>query len=202
MKIAVYGATGMVGSQIVAEAAKRGHEVTAVSRTGREVEGAAAVTTAELGDMPAYRALATGNDVVVFSIPPSRTGESHQPFVDAHEEISETLVPARVFIVGGAGATEVDGVRLFNIPGFPEEYMPEARTMGEVLDFYTSASGLDWTMLAPAPVIAPGEPTGAIVLGNDSPAGDKVSTGDFAVAALDELEDPKHQHRRFTVASA
>lgn len=202
MKIAVYGATGMVGSTIVAEAAKRGHEVTAVSRSGREAEGASSVTTAELGDMSAYRTLATEHDVVVFSVPPSRTGDSHQPFIDAHEEISETLVPARVFIVGGAGATEVDGVRLFNIPGFPEEYKPEARTMGEVLDFYTSASGLDWTMLAPAPVIAPGEASGAIVLGNDSPAGDHVSTGDFAVAALDELEDPKHQHRRFTVASA
>ena len=192
----------MVGSTIVAEAAKRGHEVTAVSRSGREAEGASSVTTAELGDMSAYRTLATEHDVVVFSVPPSRTGDSHQPFIDAHEEISETLVPARVFIVGGAGATEVDGVRLFNIPGFPEEYKPEARTMGEVLDFYTSASGLDWTMLAPAPVIAPGEASGAIVLGNDSPAGDHVSTGDFAVAALDELEDPKHQHRRFTVASA
>ncbi|MFL4474993.1 NAD(P)-dependent oxidoreductase [Paeniglutamicibacter sp. MACA_103] len=202
MKIAVYGATGMVGSQIVAEAAKRGHEVTAVSRSGREVEGAASASIAELGDSAAYRALATTNDVVVFSVPPSRTGEAHQPFIDAHEEISETLVPARVFVVGGAGATEVDGVRLVDTPGFPEEYMPEARTMGEVLDFYTSASGLDWTMLAPAPVIAPGEPSGAIVLGNDSPAGNHVSTGDFAVAALDELEDPKHQHRRFTVASA
>ena len=202
MKIAVYGATGMVGSQIVAEAAKRGHEVTAVSRSGREVPGAASATIAELGDTAAYRALAKDNDVVVFSIPPSRTGESHQPFIDAHEEISETLVPARVFVVGGAGATEVDGVRLVDTPGFPEEYKPEARTMGEILDFYTSASGLDWTMLAPAPAIAPGEPTGNLVLGNDSPAGDHVTTGDFAVAALDEIEDPKHLHRRFTVASA
>lgn len=202
MKIAVYGATGMVGSQIVAEAAKRGHEVTAVSRTGREVAGAASANIAELGDSAAYRDLATEHDVVVFSIPPSRTGESHQPFIDAHEEISETLVPARVFIVGGAGATEIDGVRLVDTPGFPEEYKAEARTMGEVLDFYTSASGLDWTMLAPAPAIAPGEPTGAIALGNDSPAGNHVSTGDFAVAALNELEVPQHQHRRFTVASA
>ncbi|RAX46924.1 FMN reductase [Arthrobacter sp. AQ5-05] len=202
MKIAVYGATGMVGGQIVAEAAKRGHEVTAVSRSGREVPGAVSATIAELGDTAAYRALAKENDVVVFSIPPSRTGESHQPFIDAHEEISETLVPARVFVVGGAGATEVDGVRLLDTPGFPEEYKPEARTMGEILDFYTSASGLDWTMLAPAPVIAPGEPTGNLALGNDSPAGDHVTTGDFAVAALDELEVPKHLHRRFTVASA
>lgn len=191
----------MVGSQIVAEALGRGHEVTAVSSSGKTLEGTTSATAA-LGDMQAFRKLAIENDVIVISIPPSRTGEDHQGFVDAHEEISETLVPARLFIVGGAGATEVNGVRLVDTPGFPEAYAPEARTMGAVLDFYTSASGLDWTMLAPAPEIAPGPATGSIVLGNDSPAGERVSTGDFAVAALDEIEDPKHLHRRFTVASA
>lgn len=191
----------MVGSQIVAEALGRGHEVTAVSSSGKTLEGTTSATAA-LGDMQAFRKLAIENDVIVISIPPSRTGEDHQGFIDAHEEISETLVPARLFIVGGAGATEVNGVRLVDTPGFPEAYAPEARTMGTVLDFYTSASGLDWTMLAPAPEIAPGPATGSIVLGNDSPAGERVSTGDFAVAALDEIEDPKHLHRRFTVASA
>lgn len=201
MKIAVYGATGMVGSQIVAEALGRGHEVTAVSHSGKTIEGTTSAT-AELGDMSAFRKLAVENDVIVISIPPSRTGEDHQDFIDAHEEISETLIPARLLVVGGAGATEVNGVRLVDTPGFPEAYAPEAGTMGTVLDFYTSASGLDWTMLAPAPEIAPGPATGNIVLGNDSPAGERVSTGDFAVAALDEIEDPKHLHRRFTVASA
>ncbi|GAA4371337.1 NAD(P)-dependent oxidoreductase [Paeniglutamicibacter cryotolerans] len=200
MKIAVYGATGMVGSQLVAEALSRGHEVTAVTRRGTTVEGTTAVG-ADLSDIATYRTLAAENDVVILSIPPSRTGGDHQEYLDAHEEISETLVPARLFIVGGAGATEINGVRLVDIPGFPEAYAPEARTMGTVLDFYTSASGLDWTMLAPAPEIAPGTRTGDYKLGNDSPAGDKVSTQDFAVAALDEIEAPKHLHRRFTVAN-
>jgi nucleoside-diphosphate-sugar epimerase len=34
MKITVIGSTGMIGSRIVAEAAQRGHEVTAVSAIG------------------------------------------------------------------------------------------------------------------------------------------------------------------------
>ncbi len=38
MKIAVYGATGAVGSQVVAEALSRGHEVTAVTRSGTSVQ--------------------------------------------------------------------------------------------------------------------------------------------------------------------
>ena len=37
MRIAVYGATGMIGSQIAAEALARGHEVTGVTRSGGEL---------------------------------------------------------------------------------------------------------------------------------------------------------------------
>lgn len=199
MKIAIYGATGMVGSQIVAEALNREHQVTAVSRKGTPVNGTTSAT-AELGDLAAYRALAADHDVVVFSVPPSREGGDAQDFIDAHEEISETLVSARVFIVGGAGSTLVDGGLLVDQPGFPPEYEAESRAMITVMENYNSASGLDWTMLAPAPVIAPGERTGTYTLGADSPVGDSISTQDFAVAVLDELEEPKHRHRRFTVA--
>ena len=201
MKIAVYGATGMVGSQIVAEALTRGHQVTAVSHSGKTVEGTTSAT-ADLTDISAYRKLAAENDVVVLSIPPSRTGEDHQAFIDAHEEISETLVPARLFVVGGAGATEVNGVRLSNRRTSPRPTCPRPAPWAP-----------SWTSTPRPPAwtgpcwhrhrqIAPGPATGSIALGNDSPAGDHVSTGDFAVAALDEIEDPKHLHRRFTVASA
>jgi putative NADH-flavin reductase len=200
MKIAVYGATGMVGSQIVAEALSRGHRVTAVTRTGSEVEGAAA-RAADLGDIKSYKEIAGEHDVVVLTIPPSRTGESHEPFIAAHEDIAETLVKARVFIVGGAGATEVNGVQLKDSEGFPEAYKPEAEAMSRVLDAYRDASGVNWTMLAPAPMIAPGTRTGEYKLGADSPAGDSISTQDFAVAVLDELENPRHENRRFTVAN-
>lgn len=200
MKIAVYGATGMVGSQIIAEAAARGHELTAVTRSGKEVDGAAAVA-ADLGDTAAYRQLGKANDVVVIAVPPSRTGGDHQEYLDAFEEITETLTDARLLVVGGAGATEVDGVRLLDTEGFPEEYKAEARTCGEVYDMFTSVSGITWTVAAPAPVIAPGVRTGSYTLGTDSPAGGFVSTQDFAVAILDEIETPVHANRRMTVAS-
>ena len=50
MKIAVYGATGMVGGQIVKKSLRKGHDVTAVSRTGAPVRGATACS-AELADV-------------------------------------------------------------------------------------------------------------------------------------------------------
>ena len=39
--ILVIGSTGMVGSRIVNEAVRRGHTVTAASRSGKPVDGAA-----------------------------------------------------------------------------------------------------------------------------------------------------------------
>lgn len=200
MKIAVYGATGAVGSQIAAEALRRGHEITAVTRSGGEVEGATA-RQADLSDLNTYRDLGASNDAVVIAVPPSRTGGDHQEYLDAFEEITETLIPARLLVVGGAGATEVNGVRLVDTPDFPEAYKAEARTCAAVYDMFTSVSGITWTVVAPAPVIASGRRTGSYTLGTDSPAGDFVSTQDFAVAILDELESPAHENRRMTVAS-
>jgi len=201
MKIAVYGATGMVGSAIVTEAVKRGHEVTAISRSGAEAEGATALA-ADLFDLATYRKVAGENDAVVLSVPSPRDGSDHEAFRELHEEIAETAIPSRLFIVGGAGATQTpDGTELRNLPDFPAEYKAEADTFAKVLLDYQSSSGLDWVMLAPAPVIAPGEATD-VALGSNQPAGDFVSTGTFAVATLDELEQPAHREQRFTVANA
>ncbi|MGX9899270.1 hypothetical protein ACW0JT_04070 [Arthrobacter sp. SA17] len=60
---------------------------------------------------------------------------------------------------------------------------------------------MDWTVLAPAPLIQPGERTGEYVTALDTPAGSQISTQDFAVAMLDEIENPKHRRTRFTAAN-
>ncbi|MDH4067606.1 MAG: NAD(P)-dependent oxidoreductase, partial [Dehalococcoidia bacterium] len=64
---------------------------------------------------------------------------------------------------------------------------------------------LEWTFLSPAALIAPGERTGHYRVGKDqllkSKEGDsRISTQDYAVAMLDELENPQHIRERFSVA--
>ena len=66
MKIAVYGATGMVGSQIAAEALRRGHDVTAVSRSISEIPGALS-RQADLGDAAVFAEIAGAHDAVVLA---------------------------------------------------------------------------------------------------------------------------------------
>lgn len=61
------------------------------------------------------------------------------------------------------------------------------------------------TSISPAAFIQPGERTGKFRLGGDLLIADeqgnsKISAEGFAVALVDELEQPKHVRRRFTLA--
>lgn len=193
MKIALFGATGMVGSRIAAEAADRGHEVTALSRS----------TGADMADAAAVRDAAATHDVVVSATGPSRTGEPHEPWLASVSTLIENAADARVLFVGGAGSLLTpDGTRLLDTDGFPEAYKAEATSGAAALDLFRAApESLDWTFVSPAPVIAPGERTGSYTTSLDTPAGDFISAEDYAVALVDEIEQPQHRRRRFTAAA-
>jgi putative NADH-flavin reductase len=194
MKIALFGATGMVGSRIAAEATARGHQVTSLSRS----------TGGDLADASAVRAAAADHDVVVSATGPSRTGDPHQPWLDAVSTLIDNAGDARVLFVGGAGSLLTpDGTRLLDTDGFPPEYLGEATSGAAALDLFRAApDSLDWTFVSPAPVIAPGERTGSYATSLDTPAGDFISAEDYAVVLLDEIEEPKHRRQRFTAAAA
>ena len=198
MKVLVLGATGMVGSAIVAEGRSRGQDVvTASTRPG------AADVVADVTDTDALTQLAAGSDAVVISVPPPRDGSDHQPWVDAHQRLAATSFPARLAMVGGAGSSLVDGARLLESPDFPEMFRAEASSASTVLDtFRAAATGVDWVILSPAPQIGPGERTGAYRTGTDNLVGPSISAEDYAVALWDELEEPQHRRTRFTVANS
>ena len=201
MKITVIGATGMVGSRIVSEAAHRGHQVTALSRSGKMVKGASIAKAMELSDTSAVSAAIDASDVTVIAVSPDRGGGSHEPTIRAHSNFIAAQPSGRFLVVGGAGSLEIDGVRLMDTAGFPPAYYNEAATFSTILDLYRASCGLDWTMLSPPPMIAPGERTGVYRVGSDSPIGDAISAEDFAVAIVDEIEKPSHTGSRFTVAN-
>lgn len=201
MKITVIGATGMIGSRVVAEAASRGHTVTAMSRSGAMPDGASQAKAIEFSDTASIVQEINAADATVITISPDRAGGPHEPLVEAHCNLIAAKPQRRLLVVGGAGSLEVNGVPLKDSPEFPAVYYKEAATLSEVLDAYRSSNGLSWTILSPAPMIAPGQRTGVYLTGSDSPAGNAISAEDFAVAVVDELEKPSHTGRRFTVAN-
>ena len=69
MKVAVIGASGRGGSRIVAELARRGHQVTAIARNPEKVEAAPNVTVRR-GDLNevGFPGLLAGHDAVVSAV--------------------------------------------------------------------------------------------------------------------------------------
>jgi putative NADH-flavin reductase len=202
MRIAIYGATGMIGSRVTAEALARGHEVTGITRSGGSLPASARSVPGDAGDGDLARRVAGEADVVVSAIGPSRTGGDRREYLAQVRTLAQTLGDARLVVVGGAGSLLVDGRRLVDGPGFPEIYRAEALIVAEALEYLRGlGDGIDWTFLSPAPAIQPGERTGAYKIGGDSPAGESVSAEDYATALVDEIEKPAHRRQRFTVAS-
>lgn len=202
MRIAVYGATGMIGSQIAAEAVARGHQVTGITRSGGELPAGASDVRGDAGDAGLAKRIASQSDVVVSAIGPSRTGGDQRQFLAELGNLAENLGDARLLVVGGAGSLLVDGLRLVDHADFPEAYKGEALIAAEGLDYLRGlGDSVDWTYLSPAPVIQPGERTGGYRVALDSPAGSSISAADYAIAMLDEIDQPVHRRQRFTVAS-
>ncbi|MFI5732060.1 NAD(P)-dependent oxidoreductase [Kribbella sp. NPDC051587] len=202
MKVAVYGASGMVGSRIVAEAVARGHEVIGVTRSGAELPVGVQGVQASANDVASVKEIVGDADVVAVALGPSRTGGDHQEYLDAVDNLIAAAqgTETRLLVVGGAGGLSIGGQRVVDGPEFPAEYKAESLTVAKVLDtLQASDESLNWTMLHPSYVIAPGERTGTFRLGLDEPVGDHISAEDFAVAVLDEFEKPAHNRRRFTL---
>lgn len=70
--ITVFGGTGYAGRHIVDEAARRGHQVIAVSRSAGDADGGAEITwtSADVTDAEAVRAAIAKADVVVSALSP------------------------------------------------------------------------------------------------------------------------------------
>ena len=200
MKVALIGASGQAGSQILAELSRRGHQVTAIARHPDKIAALPGVTAkaGDAYDKPGLVALLRGHDAVVSSV--HFTASDPDLLIAAVRESGVR----RYFIVGGAGSLEVaSGVRLLDTPQFPELYRAEATAGAVFLDKLKAVSDLDWTYLSPAAMFIPGERTGQFRVGLDqliaNETGSSISFADFAIAAVDELETPKHIRKRFTI---
>jgi uncharacterized protein len=201
MKVALVGATGNVGSRLLAELTSRGHTVTAIARHPEKAPAQPGVTAkrGDASDKAGLAALLAGHDAVVSSLRFFDT--------DPHTLIGAVKVAGvkRYFVVGGAGSLEVaPGHRLIDTPHFPAEYKAEATKGAEFLDLLRGEKDIDWTYISPSALFIPGERTGKFRLGGDQLLADdkgnsSISYEDYAIALVDELEKPAHSRRRFTV---
>ncbi|MGW7513057.1 NAD(P)-dependent oxidoreductase [Streptomyces massasporeus] len=212
MRIAVLGATGMVGSRVVDEASARGRQVIALSRraVGRTA-GSPNVTpvAVDANDSRAVREALAGSashggvDAVVLAL---RTVPVDEEFlVGATRTVLDIAAELgiRVLVVGGAGALRSpDDSHLLvadNTAFVPAGIKAVAAAGIAQLRTCQSHAEADWVYLSPPALLEPGIRTGGYRRGTDTllvgaDGRSWISAEDLAVAVVDELETPGPDH--------
>lgn len=209
LNIALFGATGMIGSRIAAEAARRGHRVSALVRQPERVAAGPNVSAAKADvlDAASVAAAVRGHDVVAsaYAPPPERVADVQV----ASRALVDGLRVAglrRLVVVGGAGSLEIaPGKQLVDSESFPAAWKGIALAHRDAFDYYRTVADLDWTCFAPAAMIAPGERTGQFRTGtttliSDAKGESRISAEDYAVAFVDELEQGRFIRQIATAA--
>jgi putative NADH-flavin reductase len=211
-RITVLGGSGYAGGAVVAEAARRGHDVTAVSRS--EVEAPVAGVDYVVGsalDSTVLDAVTPGRDVVFVALSP------RGDMVGKLEGIVEDLIgrldgtATRLGYIGGASSLLVEegGPSLWDVTHeqLPAEVKPEIETGLHVLSLLKeSPESLNWFFVSPPADFGAWlgtESKGAYVLGGDvllrdAEGNSTISAADLALAIIDEIETPAHHRARFT----
>jgi putative NADH-flavin reductase len=211
-RITVLGGNGYAGSAVVAEASKRGHEVTAVSRTepASPVPGVDYVTGSVL-DSSVLDQVIDGRDAVVVALSPR--GDMAGKVEGVVEELIARLAgtSTRLGYIGGASSlqAEVGGPTLWELTRehVPDEVKPEIETGLTAFELLkASPESLDWFFVSPPQDFGSWlgtTPKGTYVLGGDVLLKDEegtstIAAADLALAIVDEIETARHRRGRFT----
>jgi uncharacterized protein len=206
-RITVIGGTGYAGSAIVAEAAARGHQVTALSRSVPDapipnvtyVQGDATEESTLLAPIE-------GADVVVGALAPR--GSLAGTFRDVYRTVARLTDAAGVplFVVGGYSSLRpAPGADRFvtDLSHIPAELHDEIRAGAALIteDLPATPTSLDWVFVSPALRFGarmPSERLGGYRLGDDVAVqpqdGGAISAADYALGFVDLIEKGDH-HR-------
>lgn len=212
-KIVLIGASGFVGSAILNEALNRGIKVMAVVRNPEGVKISnpdVTIVKADVSDADTMVEISKGADAVISAFNPGWSNPNiYEETLKVYPQILAGVKKAgvkRLLIVGGAGTLFVaPGLRVVDSGAIPDEIMDGVKSLGEFyLNTLMNEKDIDWVFFSPAGNIAPGQRTGEFRLGKDDLIVDaegksNISVEDYAVAMIDELENPKHHQERFTI---
>ena len=206
MKIAIIGANGKSGVNLVNEALKQDYDVTAIVRNKEYKNGGVKVVYKDIFELT--KADLAGFDAVISAF----AAWTPETFA-LHKKVAAHLVnllegtSTRLIVVGGAGTLFVDdkGTMLMDTPDFPAAYMGVAKATAESYFELKGSTNVLWTYVSPAgDYDANGARTGKYVLGVDdlilnSKNESYISYADLALAIIDELKNKKFMQKRFTV---
>ncbi|GHF21212.1 hypothetical protein GCM10017044_15210 [Kordiimonas sediminis] len=214
MKILIIGSTGDIGQRVSAEAISRKHTVLGMIRSEHKsrflvkgvipIVGTAEHTATVLQIHPDI-------DLIISAVRPPAGQEHILPDLTTPIMQASAKHNTRLIISGGAARLIIPGtggMTVLSQPGFlPDSVVPIAKASMAQYEQFNHARLSIWSYASPSGNIYPGVRTGHYQLGQDellqSKAGlSQISMEDFAVALLDEAENPGFAGKAFTVVDA
>lgn len=208
--IAVIGGTGYTGTNIVREAAGRGHQVISLSRSApsEPVEGVRYEHGEVLEHAPA---LVEAADAVVAALSPR--GDTAGTIPALYGRLAELAAEhgTRLIVIGGFSSLRPSPDAPRFVEGdIPEQFAAEATEMDAARQWLQDEAPeqLDWLFVSPAGSYGsfnPGEARGTYRTGGeialfDDDGESAISGADFALAVVDEIDDPQHRRAHIGVA--
>lgn len=224
MKLIIFGATGMVGKQLVQQAIFKGYHVKAFGRnvytidylpveSGEKADKLQLVQGALFDEGEVYNAV-KGCDAVLSSIGGAVDGTDKARTLGMKNIIHQMQKAGvkRIIAIGGLGVLNAgtpgglgsanENTLLVDQDDYPAEYKAvglEHKKAHELLN----ESGLDWTFVCPPNIINAG-PTGSFVTNADYPPEQnnyKINAGDLAMFMLNELEKNEYIKHRVGISN-
>lgn len=211
--VTLIGASGFVGTALLNELLARGHKVTAVVRNPEKINVSnpnLIIVKTDVSDTDALTEACKGKDAIISAYNPGWTNPHiYEDTLRNYPLILQAAKQSgvsRLLCVGGAGTLFcAPGLRVVDSGAIPDAIMGGVKSLGEFyLNTLMNEKDIDWVFFSPAGTLEPGKRTGKFRLGKDDLIVDEngkshISVEDYAMAMVDELENPKHHVERFTI---
>lgn len=209
MNIIVFGATGMVGKQLVQQALFNGYTVKAFGRNvftelDMEAKNLELVKGALFDEKEVYEAV-KGCDAVLSALGGSADGTDKTRTLGIKNIIAQMKKAGikRIVAVGGLGVLNADeNSLLIDQEDYPKQYLAVGLEHKRAYE-YLNASGLDWTFVC-CPDIKNENATGEFITKASYPPEPnkyKINAGDLAMFMLNELKKNEYVQQRVGISN-
>ncbi len=209
MQVTVFGATGMVGKQLVKQALFKNYTVKAFGRNVftadlPENEHLQLFQGALFDEKEVFNAVKNCN-VVLSSLGGDIKGTDVTRSLGMKNIVAQMQKAGvkRIIAIGGMGVLNADENHLImDTEDFPKEYLPVSLEHCKAFE-YLKKSTLDWTFVCP-PDIINAEPTGSFITAANYPPNPnnyRINAGDLALFMVNEMERNEYVKQRVGISN-
>lgn len=209
MKVIVFGATGMVGKQLVKQSLFKGYNVKAFGRNvftaDMPKDDKLQLIPGALFDEGQVLKSLKDCDAVLSALGGAADGADKTRSLGMKNIVQQMQIAGvkRIVAVGGIGVLNADENKLMmEQESFPPEFIPVSEEHKKALG-HLKSSTLDWTFVCP-PMIVDGDPTGIFTTLADylpRPNKFRINSGDLSLFMLNELEKNEFVNKKVGISN-